>query len=129
MLVFFLLGFYHKAMKSTNSRRAIKADAPIVKRERGSDRFETELPVDIDGVQGLTRNISATGIYFETGAVHEPGSRVHFTIEMMVQGERKKLVCDGEVVRVDHKGSTIGIAARLVESFFAGAENVNISPT
>lgn len=116
-------------MKITTARRTIRAKAEPVKRERGSDRFDTELPVDIDGVQGITRNISATGIYFETGAAHEPGSRVHFTIEMMVQGEKKKLVCDGEVVRVDHKGSTIGIAARLVESFFADAENVNISPT
>jgi len=116
-------------MKLTNSKRTIKAQAEPIKRERGSDRFDTELPVDIDGVEGFTRNISATGIYFETGVVHEPGSRVHFTIEMMVQGQKKKLVCDGEVVRVDHKGSTVGIAARLVESFFADAEDVNISPT
>jgi hypothetical protein len=115
-------------MKLTNTRRTIRAEALAVKLERGSDRFDTELPVDIDGVQGLTCNISATGIYFETDAAYEPGSRVHFIIEMVVQGQKKKLVCDGEVVRVDHKGSTVGIAARLVESFFADAENVNISP-
>lgn len=129
MSAFFLLEVHDKTMKLTNSRRIIKAEAQTVNRERGSDRFETELQVNIDGVGGLTRNISATGIYFETGTVHEPGSRVHFTIEMMVQGQKKKLVCDGEVVRVDHKGSTVGIAARLVESFFADAEDVNISPT
>ena len=116
-------------MKLTNTRRTIRAETPTVKHERGSDRFETELPVDIDGAEGLTRNISATGIYFETGADHEPGSRVHFTIEMIIQGQKKKLVCDGEVVRVDRKGSTVGIAARLVESFFADVEDVNISPT
>ena len=116
-------------MKPTNTRRTIRVKSQTTKRERGSDRFETELPVDIDGAQGLTRNISATGIYFETSAAHEPGSRVHFTIEMMVQGEKKKLVCDGEVMRVDHKGSMVGIAARLVESFFADAEGGNISPT
>ncbi len=117
-------------MKLTNTRRTVRAETQTqaIKLERGSDRFDTELPVDIDGVQGLTRNVSATGIYFETGADHVPGSRVHFTIEMMVQGQKRKLVCDGEVVRVDHKGSTVGIAARLVESFFADVEDVNISP-
>lgn len=116
-------------MKPTNSRRTVKAAAHTPKRERGSDRFETELPVDVDGAQGLTRNISATGIYFETSVGHELGSRVHFTIEMMIQGQKKKLVCDGEVVRVDHTGAAVGIAARLVESFFEDAEDVNISPT
>lgn len=115
-------------MKLTNTRRTARAQSQAIKLERGADRFDTELPVNIDGVQGLTRNVSATGIYFETGVSHEPGSRVHFTIEMMVQGQKRKLVCDGEVVRVDHKGSTVGIAARLVESFFADVEDVNISP-
>lgn len=115
-------------MKLTNTRRTVRTETQTVKLERGSDRFDTELPVDMDGIEGLTRNISATGVYFETGATHEPGSRVHFTIEMMIQGQKKKLVCDGEVVRVDHKGSTVGIAARLVESFFAEVEDVNISP-
>lgn len=116
-------------MKPTNTRRTVRTQSQTVKRERGSDRFDTELPVDMNGVGGLTRNISATGVYFETGASHEPGSRVHFTIEMMIQGQKRKLVCDGEVVRVDHKGATVGIAARLVESFFSDVEDVNISPT
>lgn len=127
MSAFFLLVVQDKTMTITTTRRTVRTEAQTVKLERGSDRFDTKLPVDMDGAAGLTRNISATGVYFETSASHAPGSRVHFTIEMMVQGEKKKLVCDGEVVRVDHQGSTVGIAARLVESFFA--EDVNISPT
>ena len=72
-------------------------------------------------IRGLTRNISATGVYFETEGAQAPGSHVHFTVEVNVQGKKLKLVCEGEVVRVDRKGATLGIAAKLVSSFFMDA--------
>ena len=92
--------------------------ASPTKQERGADRFDTELPVEMSGVKGLTRNISATGVYFETQASQEPGSRVNFTVEVTVRGEVLKLVCEGEVVRVDKKDGVVGIAAKLGRSFF-----------
>ena len=91
---------------------------------RGADRFDTELPVEIGGIQGLTRNISATGIYFQIEWMQEPGSRVRFTVEVNVRGEKLKLVCDGEVIRVDHNDGGLGIAAKLDSSFFADAAEV-----
>lgn len=94
-----------------------KVTSPV-KRDRGADRFDTELPVEISGAKGLTRNISATGVYFETQVTQEIGSRVSFTVEMTVRGEVLKLVCEGEVVRVDRKDGTVGIAAKLDGSFF-----------
>ena len=94
---------------------------PPVKQERGADRFDTELPVEMAGAKGLTRNISATGVYFETQALQEPGSHVNFTVEVTVRGEVLKLGCEGEVVRVDHKDGMIGIAAKLGRSFFTNA--------
>lgn len=100
-----------------------------VKHERGADRFDTELPVEMGGIQGLTRNISATGVYFETETAKEPGSRVHFTVELNVLGQKLKLICEGEVVRVHRNGSALGVAARLVSSFFSdAAEVIEIQP-
>ena len=93
-------------------------NTPPFEHERGADRFDTELPVEMGGIRGLTRNISATGVYFETEAAQTPGSHVHFTVEVNVQGEKLKLVCEGEVVRVDRKAGALGIAAKLVSSFF-----------
>lgn len=90
----------------------------LVKTERGSDRFDTELPIEINGTHGVTRNISASGVYIETDAAQAPGSRVQFTVEMMVAGQMVRMVCTGEVVRVDQKGGTVGIAAKLDSSFF-----------
>ena len=92
--------------------------------QRSADRFDTELPVEIDGVQSLTRNISATGMYIETDTHQTPGSRVHFTVEVVVRGQNLKLVCEGEVVRVDQKGDTTGVAVKLDKSFFSEVENI-----
>lgn len=107
--------------------KKLQSTTPPLKYARDADRFVTELPVDIGGVQGLTRNISATGIYFETEAAQEPGSRVHFTVEVHVRGERLQLVCEGEVVRVDHIDGMVGVAARLVTSFFSDATDVALT--
>lgn len=102
---------------------------PSLKLGRGTERFDTELPVEIGGIQGLTRNISATGIYFKTDLTQEPGSRVSFTVEVNVRGEKLKLVCEGEVVRVDHSGGLLGIAAKLASSFFSeAAEVIDVNP-
>jgi hypothetical protein len=103
---------------------------PLFPHERGADRFDTELPVEMGGIQGLTRNISATGIYFETETAQEPGSRVHFTVELNVRGEKLKLICEGEVVRIGRSDRVLGIAAKLVSSFFSdAAEVIDINPS
>ena len=91
---------------------------PSTKPDRRADRFNVELPVEMDGVQGLTRNICATGIYFETQAVQTPGSHVRFTVEVTVGGEKSKMFCEGEIVRVESKDGVVGIAVSLSSSFF-----------
>jgi hypothetical protein len=82
------------------------------------------MPVELAGVRGLTRNISATGVYFEAASIHpELGTPVSLTIEVTMGGEKLQLVCDGEIVRVDPKrDGTVGIAAKLRNSFFSNAD-------
>lgn len=96
-----------------------KVSPPSLKPGRQADRFNIELPVELDNMQGLTRNICATGIYFETEAVQTPGSHVRFTVEVTIRGEKSKLVCEGEVVRVENKEGIMGVAVALSSSFFA----------
>lgn len=79
--------------------------------------------MEINGSSGVTRNISATGVYFETSEEAAPGSKVSFTIEVLVNGESLKMVCSGAVVRVDHKDGMVGIAVKLANSFFADTNN------
>ena len=91
---------------------------------RQADRFDTELPVEVNGAQGLTRNISASGVYFETDVLQAPGTRVSFTVEMHVNGKKMNMVCEGEIVRVEQRNGKIGVAAQLVNSFFSGADEL-----
>ncbi|MDR3368488.1 PilZ domain-containing protein [Rhodoferax sp.] len=90
---------------------------------RSADRFTSELPVEINGAIGLTRNVSATGVYFETTADQAPGSRVRFVVEVLVNGEKLKMVCAGDVVRVEQKLGMLGIAVKLSSSFFTDTDN------
>jgi len=52
-----------------------------------------------------------------------PGSKVHFVVEVLVKGERLKMVCAGDVVRVERKLGTVGIAVKLSSSFFTDTDN------
>lgn len=97
---------------------AMKRIFPITHR-RDEDRFGSELPLQVGCSHGVTRNISATGIYFETDTSQQPGSHIQLVIEMNVQGEKLNLVCEGEVVRVDHRQGVVGVAAKLAGSFFS----------
>lgn len=101
------------------------------KYQRASDRFNAEMPVELAGVKGLTRNISATGVYFETATAQAiPGAPVSLTIEVTMGGEKLQLVCEGEIVRIDTKrDGTVGIAAKLRNSFFSNAEEYTDTST
>lgn len=108
-----------KYLRAQNKNEPFKPDRRAV-------RFETVLPIEIGNLHGLARNISATGIYFETEAAPVPalGSHVYFAVELTVRGEKLKLVCDGKVLRVDHKNGVYGIAAKLDDSFFSNPADV-----
>ncbi len=80
----------------------------------------TVLAVDLEGSRAWTRDVSATGVYFETSDTRPLGSLVNFLLEVTVSGERINLIGEGEVVRVDAQpDGKFGIAARLRTSFLA----------
>ena len=63
---------------------------------------------------GLTKDISATGIFFELDEVHELGTSINFWVELDTPGGKLKLVCDAEVARVEHEDGKVRIAARII---------------
>lgn len=90
--------------------------------QRVAARFDTAMPVGLDGTQAQARNISETGIYFETADVQEVGSRVSMEIEYRLAGQLHRLVCEGEVVRVTRDGGRVGVAAKLLTPFFSPSD-------
>jgi hypothetical protein len=93
---------------------------------RTAARFDTSLPVSIDGSAGTTQNISAQGVYFETDVEQRLGALVNFYVEFTLQGRKHRLLCEGKVVRVENNGERIGVAARLLAPFFEGEEEVTL---
>ncbi len=85
--------------------------------QRGADRIESALPLTIGSSHAFTQNISATGVFFETEEDQTPGSTVSFSVEFLIDGQKFNLVCEGQVVRVEPRGTRIGVAAQLTSSF------------
>ena len=84
--------------------------------QRRDERVPAALRVSVDGAVGLTRDVSASGIFFETDAAYAPGSDIRFTVDIGTPGGDMVLSCHGNIVRVEHRGSKVGVAVRITES-------------
>jgi len=83
---------------------------------RTEERVRAALPVGLGNVTGVTRDVSASGVYFETAAAVAPGQRIKLGIAIDTAGGQIALWCQGIVLRVDKHGPQYGVAARLLES-------------
>ena len=98
--------------------------APQAREQRAAARFETRLPVHLDGAAASTCDISAQGICFEADEPLPLGALVNFSVEYSLYGQRHRLSCEGKVVRVDREDGRTRVAARLLAPFFEGEEPV-----
>ena len=90
------------------------ATVSVKKRE---ERIATELPVYLDEIaRGVTQNVSASGVFFETDKECIPGSEISFSIELDGVAGKMMLKCLGHIVRVEQHGGKVGVAARIIES-------------
>ena len=85
---------------------------------RSEERVSMKVPVTLPGgLTGMTRDISASGIYFETDSEPLGDSPLAFSVEFKNEvGVGMTLRCRGQVLRVEHQGSRVGVAARILES-------------
>ncbi|MFQ5817069.1 MAG: PilZ domain-containing protein [Terriglobia bacterium] len=96
---------------------------PTTERRR-AQRFPLELPLEIKWGEAAgealrpadLRDISATGIYFTVDRELQPESKVEFFVRLNVEGAPPGgvlLHCVGSIVRVEHQGTNVGVAARI----------------
>lgn len=85
-------------------------------------RFDTALTVDVEGMAARARNISSSGIYFETDVDLPLGSLLNLSVQFTQGGRKHRLACEGTVVRVTHADGQHGVAARLLTPFFSPDE-------
>ena len=90
---------------------------------RAAARFDTALEVDVEGLTARARNISATGVYFETEVDLPLGTMLNLNVQFTHGGRKHWLACEGEVVRVTHSDGQNGVAARWLTPFFSSTED------
>lgn len=86
---------------------------------RAAARFDTALTVDVEGLNARTRNISASGVYFETEVDLPIGTLLNLNVQFTHGGKKHWLACEGKVVRVTHADGHNGVAAQLLTPFFS----------
>ena len=81
---------------------------------RKEERFHTELAVRLEGGEGVTRDVSASGIYFLTDVALEKGQAVNFTLEFRDFPSGPVAVdCSAHVVRVEEQGARKGVGVSI----------------
>jgi hypothetical protein len=79
---------------------------------RHATRFRGALPVKWKKGAGVTRDFSASGIFFETDQFLSSGEPVEFALKLehFDPGHSVHLRCRGEVVRVERSAEKMGVA-------------------
>jgi hypothetical protein len=76
-------------------------------------RERLALPLRLrDGSHAVTRDISASGLYFEMDGEHEVDGLVDF--EMQLPDLHMKFTAVGQIVRVEHRFGVTGVAVKLL---------------
>ena len=89
------------------------AGAEQRKEERVRAALRVQLP---DNGVGITRDVSASGIFFETLASYAAQSPISLTIEIARPAGPMLLSCQAEIVRIERRDVGLGIAVRFLDT-------------
>lgn len=87
--------------------------------KRTERRITASLPItfdDIDCEVAFTRDVSASGLFFETDAFLTAGALVHLQVEMNTPAGKRVLKCQGSIVRVESLNHRLGCAIKILDS-------------
>jgi hypothetical protein len=88
--------------------------ARMFQEQRRDPRELLALPLQLAcGAQATTRDISATGLFFEMEGCHAMQGPLQFELQLAQFG--MKFTAAGEIVRIEHREGRTGVAVRLVD--------------
>ena len=98
------------------AKSAVASKRLAVEKRREHRMYATR-PVRLDRGTGITRNISMSGVFFETEVDYAPEGVINFAIELDGPAEQKLMLqCRGMIVRVERRDGKMGVAAKIVRS-------------
>ena len=98
------------------ARRAARPKTKKRKYERSEKRVRATLAVDLGRAKGVTRDVSASGAFFETDVSYKVGSRVRFAIDLATPWGPAHFDCRGKIVRLEKHDGTVGVAVRFSDA-------------
>jgi PilZ domain len=81
---------------------------------RKGERYKLALSVQLKNGTGITRDISTSGVFFETESAHSVGEM----IRLFLNFEHETLQCEACVVRVESRHGRFGVAVELTSYVF-----------
>ena len=82
---------------------------------RQARRYRVSLTVDLENGSGETRDVSESGVFFETDQPFALGQMIRFSVMLAYAypGTPFQLHCAGPIVRVEGRDGTVGVAVAL----------------
>lgn len=100
----------------------LEGQSPVTATGRGESgarrakRVSWRAPLDLGVVKGFTRDISASGVFFETVDTYPFSSLTYFEMALDMPHRIMRVKCFGEIVRIVPLHHTVGVAVRLIEA-------------
>jgi hypothetical protein len=86
---------------------------------RREERFDSTMPVQLERGSGVTRNVSATGIYFVTDVALERGVALDLTLDFNnYPGGPLRVKCRANVVRIEPRDVKYGVGSCISQFEF-----------
>ena len=87
--------------------------------DRREERIDATLAVLLEQGLGVTRNVSASGVYFETDVPLAQGAPLSFSFRFDdALGGPLVLKCEAQIVRVEDRGGMLGVGASITNFKF-----------
>jgi hypothetical protein len=85
--------------------------------KRRGQRIQTALPVFLKNAEGITRDVSASGVYFWISeSTCAAGDLISFAVELKRPEGKLILKCQGDVLRTESRAPNMGVAVNIIES-------------
>jgi len=81
--------------------------------KRRDKRINVALPVMLEDATGVTRDVSASGVYFWVNGTYALAESISFSMGRKTESGKFMLKCRGDVVRTEWGDNTVGMAVRL----------------
>lgn len=84
--------------------------------KRREKRVAAALPLDLGGAAGVARDVSASGMFFETDASYAIGSPISFALDLDTPWGKVMFKCRGKIVRLESRDQRVGVAVQFTDS-------------